>query len=65
MTISTIIVVASLALAAAFTLAWLLKPALRDRIEAPKHLFQDQVRQYDQDLSKERQNPEDDRDASE
>lgn len=45
--ITTIIVVASLALAAAFTLAWLLKPALREQIEAPKHLFQERVRQYD------------------
>ena len=48
--ITTIIVVASLALAAAFTLAWLLKPSLREQIEAPKHLFHDQVRQYDQGL---------------
>ncbi|NIW25415.1 MAG: hypothetical protein GWN29_13095 [Gammaproteobacteria bacterium] len=48
--ITTIIVVASLALAAAFTLAWLLKPSLREQIEAPKHLFHDQVRQYDRDI---------------
>ncbi len=46
--ITTIIVVASLALAAAFTLAWLLKPSLRQQIEAPKHLFHDRVRQYDE-----------------
>jgi len=45
--ITTTIVLASLALAAAFTLAWLLKPGLREQIEAPKHLFHDQVRQYD------------------
>lgn len=55
--ITTIIVVASLALAAAFTLAWLLKPALREQIEAPKHLFHDQVRQYDQGLRDERETP--------
>ena len=48
--ITTIIVVASLVLAAAFTLAWLLKPSVREEIEAPKHLFHDQVRQYDQGL---------------
>ena len=48
--ITTIIVVASLALAAAFTLAWLLKPSLREQIEAPKHLFHDRVRQYDESI---------------
>jgi len=48
--VTTIIVVASLALAAAFTLGWLLKPSLRAQIEAPKHFFQEQVRQYDRDL---------------
>lgn len=53
--ITTIIVLGSLALAAAFTLAWLLKPGLREQIEAPKHLFHDQVRQYDQGLSNRRQ----------
>ena len=63
--ISTIIVVASLVLAAAFTLAWLLKPALRERIEAPKHLFQEQAREYDEDLSTEREIPGGDPDASE
>ena len=45
--ITTTIVLASLALAAAFTLTWLLKPSLREQIEAPKHLFQEQVQQYD------------------
>ena len=49
--ITTIIVVASLALAAAFTLAWLLKPALREQIEAPKHLFHERVRQYDRGVA--------------
>jgi len=48
--ITTIIVAASLALAVAFTLAWLLKPQLRAQIEAPKHLFQAQLRQYDRGL---------------
>ena len=55
--ISTIIVVASLALAAAFTLVWLLTPSLREQIEAPKHLFHDQVRQYDQSLKDDGKSP--------
>jgi len=48
--ITTIIVASSLALAIAFTLAWLLRPQLRAQIEAPKHLFQNQVQQYDRGL---------------
>lgn len=48
--ITTIIVGGSLALAIAFMLAWLLKPQLRAQIEAPKHLFQTQLRQYDRGL---------------
>ena len=48
--VTTIIVVAALALAAAFTLGWLLKPGLRAQIEAPKHFFQERVRQYDRGL---------------
>lgn len=48
--ITAIIVGASLVLAAAFTLAWLLKPEFRAQVEAPKHLFQRQVRQYDRDI---------------
>lgn len=63
--VTTIIVGASLALAAAFTLAWLLKPGLREQIEAPKHLFQDQVRQYDQGLNDGRESPGGNSDASE
>lgn len=46
--IATIIVVGSVALAAAFSAAWLLQPALRRRIEDPKHWFAAQVRQHDQ-----------------
>lgn len=45
--ISAIIIVGSLVLAAAFSLAWLLRPGLRREIERPKHWFQDQVRRYD------------------
>ena len=48
--ITTLIVGASVVLAVAFTLAWLLKPRLRAQIEAPKHFFQDQLRQYDRGL---------------
>ena len=55
--ITTIIVGASLALALAFALAWLLKPSLREQIEEPKHLFHDRVRQYDQDLNDDRKRP--------
>lgn len=55
--VATIIVIASLALAVAFTLAWLLKPSVREQIEAPKHLFQDRVRQYDQGLNDDRERP--------
>ena len=50
--VTTIIVAASLALAVVFTVAWLLKPNLREQIEAPKYLFQGQVRQYDRGLEK-------------
>jgi hypothetical protein len=46
--ITTIIVVGSVALALAFSAAWLLHPALRRRIEDPKHWFAAQVRQHDQ-----------------
>ena len=43
-----LIVLGSLALAAVFWLAWLLRPTLRRQIEAPKHEFAAQVRQYDE-----------------
>jgi hypothetical protein len=45
--ITAVIISASLALAAAFSLAWLLVPSLRRQIEDPKHWFQDQVQRYD------------------
>lgn len=45
--ITTIIVVSSIVLAVLFTAAWVAKPGLRRRIEEPKHLFANQVRQYD------------------
>lgn len=45
--ITNLIVIASLVLTGAFVLAWLLSPALRARIEQPKHQFQDTLRQYE------------------
>lgn len=45
--ITTIIVVSSLVLVVVFAAMWLTKPGLRQRVEAPKHLFAEQVRQYD------------------
>lgn len=45
--ISTLIVIASVVLAAAFSLAWLVRRDLREQIERPKHEFQDQLREYD------------------
>ena len=46
--ISEFIVISSLILAIAFAIAWITKPALRRRIERPKHLFAEQLKQYDQ-----------------
>jgi hypothetical protein len=43
-----LIVLGSVALAAVFALAWALRPKLRGEIEAPKHQFAAQVRQYDE-----------------
>jgi hypothetical protein len=45
--ISSIIIIASLVLAGAFLLTWLARPELRRRIERPKHLFAEQIEQYD------------------
>lgn len=45
--ITNVIVGASLVLTGAFILAWLLSPALRARIEQPKHQFQDSLRRYE------------------
>jgi len=46
--ITTIIVISSVLLAAIFTIAWLANPAFRRQIEQPKHCFQDQLQQYNQ-----------------
>lgn len=45
--ITNLIVIASLVLTGAFVLAWLVSPALRARIEQPKHQFQDTLQQYE------------------
>lgn len=45
--LTTVILVGSLLLAVGFTIAWLVNPGFRQKIERPKHLFADQVRQYD------------------
>lgn len=36
-----------LVLTAAFVAVWTMSPKLRARIEAPKHLFVEQIRRYD------------------
>lgn len=46
--LTTAILIGSVLLAAAFALAWIISPAIRRRIERPKHLFAEQVRQYDE-----------------
>ena len=52
--ITAIIVIATVVLAAVFTIAWLANPGLRRQIEHPKHCFQDQVRQYDRTYDQQR-----------
>jgi hypothetical protein len=46
--ISSIVIIASLAFAAVYVIAWLLRPGLRQQIEQPKHWFQDELARYDQ-----------------
>jgi hypothetical protein len=45
--ITDTIVLASLAFGLAFTLAWLVSPALRAWIEQPKHRFLEAATEYD------------------
>jgi len=44
--IAATIVCVSLLFALVYTLAYFLKPGLRDQIESPKYTFQEQIRQY-------------------
>ena len=44
--IAAIIVIASIVFAGAFTIAYLVRPTLRKQVEAPKFIFQEQIRQY-------------------
>lgn len=53
--ITAMIIVFSVILAAAYFVAWLTKPDLRKQIEYPKHCFQDQLRQYDQQCREEQE----------
>ena len=50
--ITTAILIGSVLLAGVFALMWILSPSFRRRIERPKHLFADRVRQYDEDSRK-------------
>lgn len=43
-----LIVFGTAAVGMALVLAWLLVPGLRERMERPKHLFQSDVRSFDQ-----------------
>ncbi|MDA0927981.1 MAG: hypothetical protein O2861_07865 [Proteobacteria bacterium] len=48
--ISTVIVVSSLLMATLFTAAYLLSPAMRAKVEAPKFVFLKQLAEYDQSM---------------
>lgn len=47
---SALIVWITVAVGVGFTLGYLLKPQLRQQIEAPKNLFQKQLQRYDVQL---------------
>ena len=49
--IAAIIICLSVFFALVFTLAYFLKPDLRDQIERPKYAFQDQLRRYNCETS--------------
>lgn len=46
--ITAVIIVLSIALAAAFAVAWAFRPVFRQQVEHPKHSFREQVQAYDQ-----------------
>lgn len=50
--IAAIIVCVSVFFALVFTLAYFLRPGLRDQVEHPKYAFQEQVRLYNQQNDK-------------
>jgi len=43
------VVILSIVMSAAFTLAWLLRPDFRAWVEQPKHVFDAQLRQFDEE----------------
>tara|TARA_B110000495_G_C22376481_1_gene244064 strand:+ start:164 stop:337 length:174 start_codon:yes stop_codon:yes gene_type:complete len=45
--ITNVIVFASIFLALAYFIVWLLRSDFREQIERPKHHFQDQLNEYD------------------
>ena len=45
--IGTLIVMGSVVFAAAFTVAWLVRPGLRTWLEKPKHRFKANIERYD------------------
>jgi len=53
--ITDLVVWASVALAAAFVVAWAVSPRLRAWIERPSQAFVDAVRRYDRDTRAERE----------
>ena len=53
--ITNFIVISSIVLALAFTIAWLTRPDLRRRIEGPKHSFKQQLRQHNRQCNTSRE----------
>jgi hypothetical protein len=52
--ITDIIVLTALVLGAAFSLAWLARRDVRERIERPKHRFLERLERYDRDCRRHR-----------
>ena len=46
--ITAFIVISAIILGLAFGIAYLVKPGFRQRVERPKHLFAEQLREYDE-----------------
>ena len=57
--ITATIIVASLILAAVYTVAWLCFPKARKQIEQPKLWFQEQVETYDRECRRDATPPQD------